>query len=171
MHHHFVLRQRAESVMIPGGVLLGVWLAGLSLGLLAARSYGDECGSLMLSAGETALTYFDACVAALLPLLLSAFAVLLFHRPGAYAFCLLRGIAIGFYLGVLMSAGGLWLAMLLLFSGLLSSPLILWYLWRRLGPDPGGALTDCLRCGLAGLVLAAADTWLVAPFLATALSF
>ena len=77
----------------------------------------------------------------------------------------------GFFLGVRTAAGGVWLAVLLLFSGLAYSPVLLWYLWRRLELGLGGALMDCLRCGLAGIVLAAADTWLAAPFLAAALSF
>ena len=101
----------------------------------------------------------------------TAFAVFFFHRPGVFGACLLRGISLGFFLGVFSAVGGLWLAVLLLFSGLVYSPVLLWYLWRRLELGLGGACMDCLWCGLAGILLAAADTWLVAPFLATALSF
>lgn len=170
MHPSFSHRQRTIPAMIPGAALLGVWLAGSSLGLLAARSCGDDYGSLALRAGETALSFPDACVVTLLPLLLSAFAVFFFHRFGAYAFCLLRGIAIGFCLGVLTAAGGVWLAVLLLFSGLAYSPVVLWYLWRRLEMGLRSAAADGLLCGLAGIVLAAADTLLAAPLLAAALS-
>ena len=171
MVHLYFHRQRTVSVRIPGAALLGVWLAGSSLGLWAARFYGDDYGSLVLQAGETALSFPSACVVTLLPLLLSAFAVFFFHRPGVFGACLLRGISLGFFLGVFSAVGGLWLAVLLLFSGLIYSPVLLWYLWRRLELGLGGAGMDCLRCSLAGILLAAADTWLVAPFLATALSF
>ena len=159
----YIHRQRT-SARIPGAALLGVWLAGSSLGLWAARFYGDAYGPLVLQAGETALSFVSACVVTLLPLLLSAFAVFFFHRPGVFGACLLRGISLGFFLGVFF-------AVLLLFSGLAYSPVLLWYLWRRLESGLGGAGMDCLWCGLAGILLAAADTWLVAPFLATALSF
>jgi hypothetical protein len=171
MVHQSFHRQRTSSARIPGAALLGVWLAGSSLGLWAARFYGDAYGPLVLQAGETSLSFVSACVVTLLPLLLSAFAVFFFHRPGVFGACLLRGISLGFFLGVFSAVGGLWLAVLLLFSGLAYSPVLLWYLWRRLELGLGGAGMDCLWCGLAGILLAAADTWLVAPFLATALSF
>ena len=171
MVHLYFHRQRTVSARIPGAALLGVWLVGSSLGLWAARFYGDDYGPLVLQAGETALSFPSACVVTLLPLLLSAFAVFFFHHPGVYGACLLRGISLGFFLGILTDVGGLWLAVLLLFSGLAYSPVLLWYLWRRLELGLGGACADCLWCGLAGILLAAADTWLVAPFLATALSF
>ena len=77
----------------------------------------------------------------------------------------------GFFLGVLMAAGGAWLAVLLLFSGLFFCPVLLWYLWRRLIGDLRNARRDFGTCLLAGLCLAAVDTWVVAPFLAAALTF
>ena len=106
MVHLYFHRQRTVSVRIPGAALLGVWLAGSSLGLWAARFYGDDYGSLVLQAGETALSFPSACVVTLLPLLLSAFAVFFFHRPGVYGACLLRGISLGFFLGILTVVGG-----------------------------------------------------------------
>ena len=171
MHHFDLFRQRTASAVIPGAALLGVWLAGSSLGLWAARFCGDNYGSLILQAAGTGLSFPNACQAAILPLLLSAFAVFFFHRFGAYAACLLRGISLGIFLGVLWTVGGIWLAVLLLFSGLACSPMVLWYLWRWLELGLGDAVADCLRCCLYGVAVAAADTWLVAPFLAAALSF
>jgi hypothetical protein len=50
----YIHRQRTSSARIPGAALLGVWLAGSSLGLWAARFYGDAYGPLVLQAGETA---------------------------------------------------------------------------------------------------------------------
>ena len=105
----YIHRQRT-SARVPGAALLGVWLAGSSLGLWAARFYGDAYGPLVLQAGETELSFVSACVVTLLPLLLSAFAVFFFHRPGVYGACLLRSISLGFFLGVFSAVGGLWLA-------------------------------------------------------------
>ena len=63
------------------------------------------------------------------------------------------------------------LAVLLLFSGLCFCPVLLWYLWRRLSEGLRTARRDFGYCLLAGLCLAAVDTWVVAPFLAAALAF
>lgn len=165
------VRFRSTTDLIPGATLLGVWLAGLSLGLLADRFYGDCYELLIFPAGRSAPLFSDACLATILPLLLSAFAVFFFHRFGACLACFLRGLTMGFFLGVLMAAGGAWLAVLLLFSGLCFCPVLLWYLWRRLIGDLRNARRDFGICLLAGLCLAAVDTWVVAPFLAAALTF
>ena len=165
------VRFRSTTDLIPGATLLGVWLAGLSLGLLADRFYGDCYESLVFPAGRGAPCFSDACMVTILPLLLSAFAVSFFHRFGACLACFLRGLTMGFFLGVLTGAGGAWLAVLLLFSGLFFCPVLLWYLWRRLIGDLCNARRDFCICFLAGLCLAAVDTWVVAPFLAAALTF
>lgn len=165
------VRFRSTTDLISGATLLGVWLAGLSLGLLADRFYGDCYESLIFPAGFASLLFFDSCLVTILPLLLSAFAVFFFHRFGACLACFLRGLTMGFFLGVLMAAGGAWLAVLLLFSGLCFCPVLLWYLWRRLIGDLRNARRDFGYCLLAGLCLAAVDTWVVAPFLAAALTF
>ena len=168
---HYTSADRSLTGMIPGVTLLGVWLAGLSLGLLADRFYGDCYESLAFSAGCRTLTFLDACMLTILPLLLSALAVFIFHRFGACLACFLRGLTMGFFLGVLMAAGGAWLAVLLLFSGLCFCPVLLWYLWRRFSVGLRNARRDFGLCLLAGLCLAAVDTWVVSPFLATALTF
>ena len=165
------VRFRSTTDLIPGATLLGVWLAGLSLGLLADRFYGDCYESLVFPAGRGVLCFSDACLVTILPLLLSAFAVTFFHRFGACLACFLRGLTMGFFLGVLTGAGGAWLAVLLLFSGLCFCPVLLWYLWRRLIGDLRNARRDFGICLLVGLCLAAVDTWVVAPFLAAALTF
>ena len=162
---------RSLTGLIPGVTLLGVWLAGLSLGLLADRFYGDCSERMVFSAGRSALTYLGACVVTILPLLLSALAVFIFHRFGACLACFLRGLTMGFFLGALTDAGGAWLAVLLLFSGLCFCPVLLWYLWRRLSEGLRTARRDFGYCLLAGLCLAAVDTWVVSPFLVTALTF
>ena len=170
MHRLTFDRLELSGSMIPGVALIGVWLAGSSLGLWAARFHGDALEDLVFQAGAMDLRFRDACVVTLLPLLLSAFAVFFFHRFGALLAGFLRGISLGCSLGLLAELGGMWLAALLLFSGLFSSPVLLWYLWRRLQFDLRDAPKDAFCCVLAGLMLAAVDTWVVAPFLAAALS-
>lgn len=160
---------RCRSAVL-GLILLGIWFAGVSLGLLAARFFGAPYGTLVLYAGSLELPFRNACLVAVLPLLLSAFAVFFFHRFGAYLACAVRGLSIGFLMGVLTSAGGMWLCVLLLFSALGSSPVLLWYLWRRLDEGSPGAYPDALWCLACCVALAAVDTWVVAPFLAAALS-
>ena len=162
---------RFDRSMIPGLRLIAVWFAGVSLGLWAARFYGDSVRVLSLTAGRTALSFPGACLVSVLPLFLSASAVFLFHHIGAYFFCVLRGAAVGFLLGALTAAGGVWLGGLLLFSGLCSSPVLLWFLWRRLENGSRRFAVDCVGCLLVLLAVSVVDTWAVAPFLAQALSF
>ena len=170
MHQLTFDRPERSGSMIPGIALCGVWLAGSSLGLWAARHYGDMPEELIFRAGASELRFLDGCIVTLFPLLLSAFAVFFFHRFGAYLSALLCGTGLGVSLGVLMEAGGIWLAVLLRFSGLFFGPVLLWYLWRRLEWGLRDAPMDAVWCVLAGAALAAVDTWAVAPFLAAALS-
>ena len=162
---------RADRSMIPGLTLMGLWFAGVSLGLWAACFYGESVGAMALAAGRTELTFLRGCVVTVLPLFLSAFAVFFFHRAGALWACVLRGTMIGFSAGALTAVGGLWLAALLLFSALAVSPVILWYLWRRLCLGPDGCRRDLVYSFLAAFGITAVDLWVVAPFLAHALSF
>ena len=170
MHHRFVFLPFADRSTVPGLTLMGVWFAGVSLGLLAARSYGEPVGALALSAGAAALRFGHGCVVTVLPLFLSAFAVFFFHHMGAYFACLIRGSSVGFLLGGVTAVGGLWLGLLLLFSALAVSPVILWFLWRRLFVGPDGCRMDLVYAFLAAFGIAAVDFWVVAPFLAHALS-
>lgn len=173
MHHLSFDLPRISRSMVPGLLLLVSWFAGLSLGLWAARFYGDSFEPLIMMAGSADLSFPDACVVTLFSLLLSACAVFLFHRFGAYLAGLLRGIVIGFMLGVISRAvsGGALMSLLLLFSGLCYSPVILLFLWRRLRFGMFGFQRDSIGCLAAGLLLSAVDTWVVSPFLAAALTF
>ena len=162
---------RFDRSMIPGLALGGVWFAGVSLGLWAARFYGESVMALSLAAGGAALSYWGACVVTMLPLFLSAFAVFFFHRAGAILACAVRSISIGFMLGCFVMTGGFWLGSLLLFSGLFGSPVLLWFCWRRLSLGMVCFQRDAVCCLVAAAVIAAVDTWVIAPFLAHALSF
>ena len=162
---------RVDRSMIPGLALLTVWFAGVSLGLWAARFYGGTVGAMALAAGSAEHTFSGACLVSMLPLFFSAFAVSFFHRFGAYVICAVRGLGLGFVLGCVSAVGGLWLGALLLFSGLCSGPVLLWFLWRRLVHGPDGLYGDCFGCLAAVCSVCAVDHWVIAPFLAHALSF
>lgn len=171
MHRKIAFDPVIDRSTIPGLALCGVWFAGVSLGLLAACFYGESVGALALAAGRTELTFFGGCVVTVLPLFLSALAVFLFHRAGAYLASVLRGIILGYTLGCVTAVGGIWLGLLLLFSAVAVSPVLLWFLWRRLSPGAYWAWMDLLYAFLAALGISAVDFWAVAPFLAHALSF
>lgn len=170
MHHLSLDRRSSFRVSIPGTAILGCWLVGSSLGLWAARFHGDTLSELVLRAGASEPSFRDALMAAMLPLLLSAFAVFFFRRFGAYPACFLRGLFLGYFLGVLVDAGGLWLGVLLHFTGIMTSPAVLWYLWRRAEERPDAA-RDLIHSVLACAAVSAAEYWVVAPFLAAALTF
>ena len=167
MHQIVCFDPRADRSMIPGLSLLGLWFAGVSLGLWAACFYGESVGALACAG----ITCLNGCVVAVLPLFLSAFAVFFFHRAGVRMACLVRGILLGFLLGSVTAVGGLWLGVLLLFSTVAVSPVILWFLWRRLCLGPDGCRRDFVYAFLAAFGICAVDFWVVAPFLAHALSF
>ena len=171
MHQIVCFDPRADRSMIPGLSLLGLWFAGVSLGLWAACFYGESVGALALAAACAGITCLNGCVVAVLPLFLSAFAVFFFHRAGARMACLVRGTLLGFLLGSVTAVGGLWLGVLLLFSSVAVSPVILWFLWRRLCLGPDGFRRDLVSAFLAAFGICAVDFWVVAPFLARALSF
>ena len=171
MHRASAFLPRIDRSMVPGLALLGAWFAGVSLGLLAARFYGDPVRALALAAGNQELTFGGSCVVTVLPLFLSAFAVFFFRRTGAYLAALIRGGGLGFLLGCLWSVGGFWLGLLLLFSAVAVSPVILWFLLRRLALGRDRCRSDLLYAFLASAGIAAADVWAVAPFLERALSF
>ena len=171
MHQIVCFDPRADRSMILGLSLMGLWFAGVSLGLWAACYYGGSVGALALSAGRAGITYLNGCVVTVLPLFLSAFAVCFFHRAGARMACLLRGTVLGFALGGVTAVGGLWLGALLLFSAVAVSPVILWFLWRRLCLGLYGCRRDLVCAFLAAFGISAVDLWVVAPFLEHALSF
>ena len=171
MHSFFPRSPLIHRTIYPVLALGGAWFAGVSLGLWAARFHGDPVRVLSLTAADTALRFSDACVVTMLPLFLSAFAVCFFHRAGARMACLVRGTVLGFALGSVTAVGGLWLGTLLLFSAVAVSPVILWFLWRRLCLGVDGCRRDLLYAFLAAFGISAVDIWVVAPFLERALSF
>lgn len=153
--------------MIPGLALCADWFAGLSLGLLAVRFHGDTLISMVMQSAGSVGTLAGMLNATMVPLLLSACAVFLFGSRGIWPVCLLRGIGLGMMLGAVCGAygaGGWLVGLLLLFSGLWFSPVLIWY-WLRRITDAGEFRRDTLICLGLALGITVIDYWMVAPFL------
>lgn len=167
MHNgHFVMPALRRGT-IPGLLLLADWFAGLSLGFWAVRFMGDSLLRLITQAAATAGTLTGAINATMFPLFLSACAVFLFQSRGIYPVCLLRGLSLGLMMGAVSAvygAGGWLLGLLLLFSGLCYSPVLLWF-WRRRVCGVGELRRDTILCAGIAAAISAVDYLIISPFL------
>lgn len=159
---------RYDKNTIPEACLIGCWFAGSSLGLLAERFFGDACASFLRPLAGCLPEFGGVLASAVFPLLLSACAVFLFRSAGCYAGCLIRGVTQGFFLGLISrcyGSAGVFVACLLMFSGLMVNAVLLVYWLRRLRLGLQGFHGDTLLgLGLCALV-GAVDRLFVAPFL------
>ncbi len=172
--HRIVIHKYAMSRnTVLGLTLIGVWFAGLSLGFVAARFYGDTLVScLSLAAGSQAT--LATPLVTLFPLLVSALAVIIIHPNFLYAICFVRGIILAMMLQALTACydSGIYLAALfLLFSCMLFSPVLLWYWWRRLSLQMDNFIADTLVCAAVGIVIGLIDYWFISPFLVDVVIF
>lgn len=150
-----------------------VWAAGLSLGFLADRFYGDALNACVALAPAGAASVWGALTVNVLPLLISACAV--FFVPAAiFPLCLFKGMCMGLGLGAVAavySGAGWMMSGLLMFSSLSFAPVLLWYWIRRLELGSRLLRQDTLLCLAAGLAVAGVDGWLVSPFLREVINF
>ncbi len=150
-----------------------LWSTGVILGWLLCPGQPGQVGQLLDQATLQPTQGFVGLGVGLIPLALTlAFSALGWRLP-VWLLCAVRGALLGLGLGWLSvcygQAAGL-LAVLLLFSLLASSPVLLWYWWRCLGAEDGCRLGDFLW-SLAGIsVIWAADHWMIAPFLVRVMS-
>lgn len=153
---------------IPEWVLLAYWLAGSSLGLLTARFCGDVHSSFLLQIPGFAPDLMGCFTSTLFPLLLSAFAVLLFRSAGCYVACLIRSLSQGLMIGLLGCAYGAaapLMTFLLLFSGLCVNAVLLTF-WLRFLVGSGREIrSDLILFGGICVAIGAVDHLLIAPFL------
>lgn len=156
---------------IPALFLVMDWFAGLSLGFYAARFYGVMLASLIMQSASCVGSPIGMLVTTMLPLLLSAFAVFLFDSRLIWALCLVRGVGLGLMLGAVCRAspGGLLLGVLLLFSALFFTPVLMWY-WLRRICRWGSERRDMLIALGWGLLIWIVDQTVIAPFLAYAIN-
>lgn len=154
-----------HSILQTG--IFPVWIAGLALGFSTDRFYGDVYCGLFEMAPLCQPDFAGLAMVNLIPLLISAFAVLIF--PGVvYILCLLRGILLGAGLLAcvrIYAQAGPMMAVLTLFSLVLFSPVMLWYWSRVWNGDRSGFLADTLFCICAAMVLLWLDLCVIAPFL------
>lgn len=152
--------------------LLGCWIAGSFLGLLAARFVPEirPDGVRMIACGE--LTPGGMFVTALFPLCCSACAVMIFRSRACFWCGLLHGAGLGFGIGAVCAAwptGALLMTFLLLFSRLWTNPVLLLYWLRRLEHGERFFLRDTVCCFGCCLGIGILDYGIIAPFLADAI--
>lgn len=168
MHRLYPFLSRYDKNTIREAGLLACYFGGLSLGLWAACCYGDAYASFLQPLTGILPDFGGVCASAVFPLLLSACAVILFHDIGVVAMCLLRAVSQGFLMGLVWmvygSAAPL-MAFLLLFSGLMTNAVLLFFWMRRL-------TAGCLRfreelavCLGICIGIGAMDGLVIAPFL------
>lgn len=153
--------------------ICSAWIAGLSLGYLAARFYGDTLGACVSASVSVRPTWAGVLSVNFFPLLISACAV---YFSGSLAFwlCLLRGSVLGLGFGGVCLAfpgAGLAVSVLLMFSAVLFAPVMLWYYERRLRWGRMRFGSDTALCLLLSLLTAWADMELVAPMLPEIMNF
>ena len=161
--------RRLDKNTIREVALIALWTAGLSLGLWAACRYGDAYASFLQPLAGYAPDLGGVFASAIVPLLLSACAAILWDAAGCYGMCLIRGVSQGFLLGLIRLCYGTavpLMAFLLAFSALAVNGVLLFFWLRRL--RMGNA---CFREELMLLLglcacIAAADYLLIGPFLA-----
>ena len=163
-----ILFRRFDRNTIRGCILLLCWFAGLSLGLLAADFHGDALSSFTEPLPSVLPALGGLLIPAVFPLLFSACAVVLFSDFGCLTAAAIRGLVQGFFLSALAGSGRAAspvLAFLLVFTGLMLNPVLLFFWYRRMTLGAERFLGDFLGCtAIAGLI-AITDYWVIAPFL------
>ena len=162
-----------DQRVIPGMALFGCWIAGSLLAQIPARLAAGTCPDAVGALAGHGLTFPGMLVTALIPLCVTACAVMIFGPRACFGCALLLGAGFGFALGTVCAAwptGGCLMAFLLLFTRLWTNPGMLLYWLRRLehgnrffAPDTALCFGWCLAVGLV-------DYGIIAPFLADAIS-
>ena len=153
---------------IPEMLLLVSWLIGSSLGFWAERFYGGSIGSFFELLPCMIPDWSSILVSAILPLLLSACAVVLFRNIVCYWCCFLRS----FFQSILISSicryfgfGAPIMVYLLLFSALWGNVFLIWFWQRRLQGETDCIFPDCCLGIFVCLAIGVVDRLAIAPFL------
>ena len=165
----FLSLRRLDKNTVRESALIALWIAGSSLGLWAAEFCGDAYASFLQPLAGFVPDLGGVFASAVLPLLLSACAAVLFGAAGCYGMCLIRGLSQGLLLGLIRSCYGAaapLVALLLAFSGLAVNAVLLFFWLRSL--RMGNAVLQKefpLMLGL-GACIGTVDHLLIGPFLA-----
>ena len=168
----FATSRLDQYTILRTGIWL-VWVAGLSLGFAADRLYGDAFGECIALAPVEVPTVSGLFTVNVLPLLISACAVLISPYL-LYPLCLFRGGLLGASLSAVASiygAGAGIMSSLLLFSSLVFSPFLLYFWVGLIQREHKSFGSSFLFYGGIGLLVAALDNWVIVPFLREILIF
>lgn len=155
-------------------MLTGLWIAGLLGGAVYASHFAQAWTEMLSQAALCPVRWSGALSVTFFPLIVSLTAVLLLGKNVLWILCPIRS----FLLGIMLGAVGIcWgrqapvMAVLLLFSLLLSSSVLL-MMWQRMlcGEIREYAMDSAVCAGVLALI-AAADTWIVSPFLVEVINF
>ena len=157
------------------GWKLGIlWNFGLLLGISVMPAWGGAWMNLVPRAAGCCVSWFGALSAALLPVVISIGAVCLTGPAAVWILCPVRAFLLGMSVGAIgihcavQAAPDAWL---LLFSGLVSAPVLLVFWYQRLAGRAENFPVQSLLLLAAGLAIAAADVWVVSPFLTDLIIF
>ena len=165
---------RAPAQEAACWLLTLLWCAGVLAGAFWVWYHGELWTAGFPHCAAAGLNPAGALTAAVGPMLVSAAMYVLLGRHCIWFLGPVRGFLMGVAaagIGLCWGTGGPMMAVLLLFSGLFSAPLqlLLWHRFLRGGVDTLWRETGAL-IGMAVLI-AAADYWIVSPFLVEVLNF
>lgn len=150
--------------------IISAWLLGLILGLHIIPALMEQGGTLSTVHLPERRYFLAWWLSSGLPLLLAVIFVRL-NRLFALPFlCLSKALLLGFSLFILSKrfSSGSWLAMLLfMFPDIVSSCLLLWFLFRQREGKQFRFLTDTAVILLSQSAVLCFDFYFVAPFLQT----
>ena len=170
MQYKSAVRNQILTGLIPGITLMGVWLVGLSLGLVADRFYGDCFESLVFSAGCKPVRFADACLVAILPLLLSAFAVFFNKSWLLLPLSLIKAVSFSFCsegLNMIFDSSGWLIRSMLLFSDIFLMPLLCWFMFRLIKGGTDNWHKELGICLITALFVGLLNYCVVSSFLVT----
>lgn len=162
-------KRRLDRNTYLGLGLMFLWFAGLFLGFLAARFYGDTLVPFLDQAAGESGSWISFLLITAFPLLLSACAVYLICPVSVLAVCLFRAVSIGYLAGgilVCYQSAGVLVTFLMLFSALVFSPFLLWYWWRRLVQGLQRLKEDTVLGLVLSALIGAVDFFFISHYLA-----
>ena len=155
-------------------LVLPVWISSLTLGILTARYSAHFLTPMVQSAVGLEPTFPALFRSAVLPFLLSAFAVFLSEPWLLLPICSMKAFGFGFCAsGVYLAFGtaGWLVRFLFLFTDVLVIPILLFYCLRQLRSEKSFHLIEPLTFVGISSALAAVDYYVIAPFLVSIIDF
>ena len=151
------------------GWKLGIlWNLGLLAGAAAAPFLGKNWTDLAAQAVRCPVGLIGSLCVTGLPVVCSVAAVMLAGCRAVWLLCPVRAAVLGLSVGAAglsFGSSAPLMAFLLLFSGLVSAPVLLIYWYRQLTEDGTDFGTDSMLLLAANLAIAAVDFRIVAPVL------